>query len=386
MPGQWTESFVRWLAMQKEETKVMNNNLLSLIKKESLHILRDKRTMLIVMLIPVLLMIIFGFAISTEVNNINIAVVASERTDGVKDAVSRIAHNDYFTFCGYIDQDRIDEYLRSGKVGTVIVFASDFDRRMEQIYAGIPSKPIIQLIVDGSNVNTASASIAYLQEILLGRASQQAMFETRMLFNPQMKSAYNFVPGTMGLIFILVCAIMTSVSIVREKEVGTMEVLLVSPVRPAKIVFAKMVPHFVISCVVLIMILLLAYFMLHVPMSGGVWGIFTLSLLYLLLSLSLGLLVSTVAKTQTAALLISGMVMMIPILLLSGMLFPIENMPKFFEVLSNIVPARWYIDAIRKMMIQGSPLMAVWKESVILLGMTVTFFGLSLIKFNDKLE
>ena len=165
-----------------------------------------------------------------------------------------------------------------------------------------------------------------------------------------------------------------------------MEVLLVSPVRPVKIIFAKMIPYFAISCIVLVTILLLARYLLGVPMSGGVWGIFSLSLLYLMLSLSLGLLVSTIASTQMAALLISAMVMMMPILMLSGMLFPIENLPKFFQVVSNIVPARWYIDAVRKMMIQGLPLLAVWKNCVILLGMTVAILGVSLKKFNDKLE
>lgn len=364
----------------------MKQNFGSFVRKESLHILRDKRTMLVVMLIPVVLMVLFGFAISTEVNNINVAVVASERTVGVRDAVERLSQNEYFTFKGYISQDEADSYLRSGKVGAVVVFASDYDRRAEQVAQGIDTKPIIQLIVDASNVNTAGSATAYLQGVLLGSASAQAMFETRMLFNPQMKSAYNFVPGIMGLIFILVCAMMTSVSIVREKEVGTMEVLLVSPVRPVKIIFAKMIPYFAISCIVLVTILLLARYLLGVPMTGGVGGIFSLSLLYLMLSLSLGLLVSTIASTQMAALLISAMVMMMPILMLSGMLFPIENLPKFFKVVSNIVPARWYIDAVRKMMIQGLPLVAVWKNCVILLGMTVGILGVSLKKFNDKLE
>ena len=364
----------------------MKQNFGSLIKKESTHILRDKRTMLIVMLIPVVLMVLFGFAISTEVNNINIAIVAPERTDGVNDAVQRLDNNDYFTFKGYISPDEIDYYLRSGKVNAVIVFATDYDRRALLAKQGYETKPIIQLILDASNVNTASTASAYIQNILPGSDAPQAMFETRMLFNPQMKSAYNFVPGIMGLIFILVCAMMTSVSIVREKEVGTMEVLLVSPVRPAKIIFAKMIPYFAISCIVLILILLLARYLLDVPMTGGVWGIFSLSLLYLALSLSLGLLVSTIARTQVAALLISAMVMMMPILMLSGMLFPIENLPTFFKVVSNIVPARWYIDAVRKMMIQGLPLTAVWENCAILLGMTVAILGVSLKKFNDKLE
>lgn len=364
----------------------MRHNFLSFVKKESLHILRDKRTMLIVMLIPVMLMILFGFAISTEVNNVNVAVVAPNRTDSISDAVDRLAHNDYFTFKGYIAADCIDTLLRRGDVGAVVVFDSDYDRLAADFAAGIESRPAIQLIVDASNVNTASSATAYLQNILLGTATAQSMFETRMLFNPQMKSAYNFVPGIMGLIFILVCAMMTSVSIVREKEMGSMEVLLVSPVRPVKIILAKMIPYFAISCIVLVMILLLARYLLDVPMSGGVWGIFSLSLLYLLLSLSLGLLVSTIARTQMAALLVSAMVMMMPILMLSGMLFPIENLPKFFQVVSNIVPARWYIDAVRKMMIQGMPIVAVWKNCVILLSMTVLLLGVSLKKFNDKLE
>lgn len=364
----------------------MRHNFSSFVKKESLHILRDSRTMLIVMLIPVVLMILFGFAISTEVNNVNVAVVAPNRTDSVSDAVERLAHNDYFTFKGYITASDIDPLLRRGEVGAVILFDSDYDRRAAEFAAGIESRPAIQIIVDASNVNTASSATAYLQSILLGTATAQSMFETRMLFNPQMKSAYNFVPGIMGLIFILVCAMMTSVSIVREKEMGSMEVLLVSPVRPIKIILAKMIPYFAISCIVLIMILLLARYLLDVPMSGAVWGISSLSLLYLLLSLSLGLFVSIIARTQMAALLVSAMVMMMPILMLSGMLFPIENLPKFFQVVSNIVPARWYIDAVRKMMIQGTPIAEVWKNCVILLSMTVVLLGVSLKKFNDKLD
>ncbi len=364
----------------------MISSFLSFVKKESLHILRDRRTMLVVIMMPVILIVLFGFAISTEVNNVNVAVVAPDRTDGVMDAVNRIAHNDYFTFHGFIGRDEIDTQLRSGKVNAVIVFAPDFDRRLAQISAGLPSTPIIQLILDASDVNTAGAATAYIEEILLETDSEQEMFETSMLFNPQMKSAYNFVPGILGLIFILVCSMMTSVSIVREKEVGTMEVLLVSPMRPNKIVFAKMIPYFFISCVVLAIILILSYYLLHVPMSGGVWGIFSLSLLYIVLSLALGLLVSIVAKTQVMALLISSMVMLMPMMLLSGMLFPIENAPKFFQWFSITIPARWYIEATRKMMIQGQPFVAVWKEALILLGMTVTVFGISLVRFNDKLE
>lgn len=365
----------------------MAHNFGSLVKKESLHIIRDKRTMLVVILIPIMLMTLFGFAISTEVNNVRVAIVAPERTHGVKDIVERLSHNEYFTFCGYIHSTQIDKKLRTGEVNTVVVFTPDFDCRKERINDGVDTtKPIIQIIVDASNVNTAKSATTYLQRILIGNETEQMLFETRMLFNPQMKSAYNFVPGIMGLIFILVCAMMTSVSIVREKEFGTMEVLLVSPIRPTKIIFAKMIPYFIISCIVLIIILLLARYLLEVPMSGGILGITAVSLLYLILSLFLGLLVSTIARTQVAALLISALVMMMPILMLSGMLFPIENLPEFFQIISNIVPARWYIDAIRKMMIQGVAITEVWHNCVILLCMTIVLLGASLKKFNDKLE
>lgn len=364
----------------------MKGNFHSFVRKESLHILRDKRTMLIVILIPVVLMVLFGFAISTEVNNVNVAVCVPCRTAGTRDAVERISRNPVFTFRGYVDNTEIDEALRSGKADAVVVFDADYDRKRSQISSGLPCSPAIQLVMDASNVNMVGAATSYLQSVLSGTSSSQNIFETRMLFNPQMKSSYNFVPGIMGMIFILVCAIMTSVSIVREREVGTMEVLLVSPARPLQIIIAKMIPYFGISCVVLFTILVLAKYLLGLPMSGGVGGVIAISLLYLVLSLAIGLLVSNVAKTQIMALLMSAMVMMIPTMMLSGMLFPIENLPKFFQLLSCAVPTRYYIDAVRKMMIQGVSIAVVWQDCLILLGMTVAVLGVSLKKFNDRLE
>lgn len=201
-----------------------------------------------------------------------------------------------------------------------------------------------------------------------------------------MKSAYNFVPGIMGLIFIVICAIMTSVSIVREKETGTMEVLLVSPVRPIRIILAKMIPYFVLSCLDLVTILLLARYVLGVPMSGSIVGIVSTSLLYLALALALGLFISTTADRQITALIISTMLMLLPLIMLSGMVFPIENMPWILRTLSCIIPARWYIDAIRKLMIEGLPFAAVARDFLILAGMTLALVVVALKKFNDKLE
>lgn len=363
------------------------NGFASFVRKETLHIFRDPRTMLIALLMPVVQILLFGFALSTEVNNVDVAVVAPHRSETVRQAVERMAANPNFTFTGYIPSGEIDRTLRSGRAYAVAVFAGDFDRRMADLEAGRPGAgAALQLVMDASNTNTAQAGAAYLRSVLLGDAAGGDGVEARLLYNPRMKSAYNFVPGIMGLIFILICAIMTSVSIVREKETGTMEVLLVSPVRPIRIVFAKMIPYFVLSCLNLASILLLARFVLGVPMSGGIVGIVGLSLLYIVLALALGLFISTVARTQVTALLVSAMLMLMPMIMLSGMVFPIGNMPAPLRWLSCIVPARWYIAAIRRLMIEGLPFTAVLREFAILAAMTAGLIAVALRKFNDKLE
>ena len=362
------------------------NGFASFVRKETLHIFRDPRTMLIALLMPVVQILLFGFALSTEVNNVDVAVVAPHRSETVRQAVERMAANPNFTFTGYIPSGEIDRMLRSGRADAVAVFADDFDRRMTDLAAGRPGAgTALQLVMDASNTNTAQAGAAYLRGVLLDNVADGVGVETRLRYNP-MKSAYNFVPGIMGLIFILICAIMTSVSIVREKETGTMEVLLVSPVRPIRIVFAKMIPYFVLSCLNLTSILLLARFVLGVPMSGGIVGIVGLSLLYIVLALALGLFISTVARTQVAALLVSAMLMLMPMIMLSGMVFPIGNMPAPLQWLSCIVPARWYIAAIRRLMIEGLPFTAVLREFAILAAMTAGLIVVALRKFNDKLE
>lgn len=361
------------------------NGFASFVRKETLHIFRDPRTMLIALLMPVVQILLFGFALSTEVNNVDVAVVAPHRSETVRQAVERMTANPNFTFTGYIPSGEIDRMLRSGRADAVAVFADDFDRRMTDLATGrADTGAALQLVMDASNTNTAQAGAAYLRSVLLDNVADGVGVETRLLYNPRMKSAYNFVPGIMGLIFILICAIMTSVSIVREKETGTMEVLLVSPVRPIRIVFAKMIPYFVLSCLNLASILLLARFVLGVPMSGGIVGIVGLSLLYIVLALALGLFISTVARTQVTALLVSAMLM--PMIMLSGMVFPIGNMPAPLRWLSCIVPARWYIAAIRRLMIEGLPFTAVLREFAILAAMTAGLIAVALRKFNDKLE
>ena len=209
---------------------------------------------------------------------------------------------------------------------------------------------------------------------------------SRMLFNPQMRSAYNFVPAIMGMLLMLICAMMTSISIVREKERGTMEVLLVSPVRPLMVIIAKSVPYFVLAFFVLMVIMLMARFVLMVPLAGSLFWIVAVSLLYILLALSLGLLISTIAKTQLVALLASAMMLLLPVVMLSGMLFPIESMPPVLQYISALMPPRYYIDAMRKLMIMGAGVEDVLREIGVLSAMTLAFLTLALKKFNVTLD
>ena len=354
----------------------MQIRLAPFIKKETLHILRDPVTMIIVVLVPVVLMFLFGFAVTTEVNNVDVAVCAPHRSSAVDRSVKKLDASPYFTFKGYVDHPQIDKSLRSGRAMAVVVFDADYARSGEY-----------QIVMDAADVNTARTATIYIQNALSENLSTAgSLFETRLLYNPQMKSAYNFVPGLMGMIFLLICALMTCVSIVKEKERGTMEVLLVSPVKPIYIMISKMIPYLVLSCIDLAVILLMAHYVLEVPLAGGVWGIIVLSLVYLVLALSLGLIVSNVAQSQIVALLVCALLMMMPVILFSGMMFPIENLPGWLRWIPSIVPARWYNDALRRLMIEGVHLGAVMKEFGILCGMTVLLLGASLKKFNDRLE
>ncbi len=348
---------------------------ISFVIKEAKHIMRDKRTMLILFGIPVVLMLLFGFAITTEVKDVRTVVVTSQMDHLTQAAVERLAQSEYFTITQTVSTPQEAERLvRSQKADMAMVFSHDFASK----------KDGIQLIVDGSDPNMATQWTNYAQGVLANM--QGSMVNSKMLYNPQMKSAYNFVPAIMGMLLMLVCAMMTSISIVREKEKGTMEVLLVSPVRPLMVIIAKAVPYLVLAFVILITILLMARYVLGVPLQGSIAWILAVSTLYILLALSLGLLISNIAQTQLVALLLSAMVLLMPVLMLSGMMFPIESMPKILQWISIVIPPRYYIEAMRKLMIMGVGVSEVMKEIAVLAGFTTFFLILALMKFNTRLE
>lgn len=364
---------------------------LSFVKKEFYHIFRDRRTMLILLVMPIVQIILFGFAITTELKNTQIAVFDPSKDVSTQRIIEQLNASEYFTVAEILNNpDDIEQVFREGKVNMVVVFGDNFNNNL--LHTGEAS---IQLIADATDPNQSLMQTGYAANIIGSYQQElmreynipfQIMPEVKMLYNPQLKGAYNFVPGVMGLILMLICAMMTSIAIVREKEMGTMEILLASPMKPIFIILAKAVPYLTLSLVNLTSILLLSYFVLEVPVAGSLFWLAVISFLFIMVALSLGLLISSVAETQVAAMLISGMGLMMPVMMLSGMIYPIESMPEVLQWLANIIPAKWYVDAIKKLMIQGVGVQFVLKEMMILLGMAILLITISLKKFKVRLN
>ena len=360
---------------RKNELFKKMKQFISFVIKEARHILRDRRTMLILFGMPIVLMLLFGFAITNDVKNVRVVVVTSQMDHQTQTAVNRLAASEYFNITNTVGTSReAEQLIRNQKADMAVVFGLDFASK----------KSGLQFIVDASDPNMAQQWTTYAQQVIVN--SQLSFVNSKMLYNPQMKSAYNFVPAIMGMLLMLICAMMTSISIVREKEKGTMEVLLVSPVRPLMIIIAKAIPYLILAFAILVSILLMARYVLGVPLAGSIVWIFLVSAIYILLALSLGLLISNIATSQLMALLLSAMVLLMPIVMLSGMLFPIESMPTILQWLSAIVPPRYYIEAMRKLMIMGVGLGEVMREITILSGMTLLLLVISLAKFKIRLE
>lgn len=347
----------------------------SFVLKETKHITRDKRTMLMLFGMPIVMMLLFGFAVTNDVRNVRIIVVMSNADNATQQVADRLAASEYFTLTKVVaTPTEAEKAIRDQKADMAIVFSQDFASK----------KSGYQLIVDGADPNMAQQWTTYANAVI--NNTEAKAVNTKLLYNPQMKSTYNFVPAIMGTLLMLVCAMMTSISIVREKEKGTMEVLLVSPTKPLMIIVAKLVPYLVLAFTILSIILLMSSFVLGVPIKGSLFWIYVVSTIYILLALSLGILVSTIAETQLVALLISAMLLMMPVIMLSGMMFPIESMPKILQYISAIVPTRYYISAMRKLMIMGTGIEEIYFEVSILISMLIALMSLALAKFNKRLE
>jgi ABC-2 type transport system permease protein len=341
--------------------------------------------------LPVVQILVFGYVIRNEILDVKVAVLDNSKDEVTREITGKILSSGFFILKENISNtEDIDRVFKEGNVKEVIIFEPDFARKLEKY-----GNADIQLIADASDPNSASLVINYTQGIIANYINGinrdinhplQIVPRVRMMYNPELKSAFMFVPGTMAMILMLVSAMMTSISIVREKEFGTMEAILVSPLKPLQIILGKVTPYVLLSFVNAATIIFLGNMVFGLPIRGSIILLLAVSILFITLALSLGILISTFSKSQQVAMFISIFTLMLPTILLSGFIFPIENMPEILQWLSYIMPPRYFITIIRNIMLKGTNLSQIWAETSVILGMTVLFISLSVIKFKTRLE
>lgn len=360
-------------------------------RKEFYHIFRDKRTLLILFGMPVVQIVLFGFAITNEIKNAEIAVLDQSRDYYSTRLVQQLEAGSYFK----IDQElqsrkAVEAAFREGRIKMVVVIPPKFGESFFHLH-----KAQVQLLADAGDPNTATTLINYARAIignyqqeLNGPQTMPLIINTtvRMQYNPALKSVFLFVPGVMTLILLLVSAMMTSITIAREKELGTMEILLVSPLPPAMIIIGKVVPYIVLSFINALVILGMGIWLFGMPIKGSIVLLLLECALFVLTSLGLGILISTVTDKQQTAMMASMMGLLMPTVLLSGFIFPIESMPLPLRLLSNVMPAKWFIIILKDIMLKGSGLREVWPQSLVLCGMTLLFVVISIRKFKIRLS
>jgi ABC-2 type transport system permease protein len=363
---------------------------LNFLKKEFAHVLRDKKTLLILFGMPIMQILIFGFALTNEVKNSKIVIVDHAKDIATQQIIAKIEASRYFEIEKSITSAKgIEAAFQSGTIKLAVIFPAGFNSDLLH-----HNQAQIQIIADASDPNTANTLTNYVSSLiddyqknldLITAAPYRIVPEIRMLYNPQLKGAHNFVPGVIALVLMLVCVMMTAISIVREKEIGTMEVLLVSPFKPLMVMVAKAVPYLILSLLNVTSILLLSFFVLEVPVNGSILLLFAESTLFIITCLTLGIFISVKTNSQQAAMLISLMGMLLPTILFSGFMFPIENMPMPLQIFSDIVPAKWFYIIVKSIMIKGAGFSDIWKETLILFAITVILLGISLKSFKIRL-
>lgn len=361
------------------------------VKKEFYHIFRDKRSLFILFGMPIAQIMLFGFAITNEINNVDIAILDKSQDVTTEEIINKISASKYFSVQQYLkNENEIEAIFQKGKVKAVLVFEKGFSKKLTTEY-----NANVQIIADATDPNTANTISNFTSSILQKYQQEinkdvkipyQIVPETRMVYNKELKSVFMFVPGVMTIILMLVSAMMTSISVTKEKEMGTMEILLVSPLKPYLVIIGKVVPYILLSVINAVVIILLSIFVFKMPVQGSFFLLGLESILFIISSLALGILISTISETQQTAMMISLMGLMLPVILLSGFIFPITSMPLPLQVISNVIPAKWFIIIIKGIMLKGVGLAFVWKETLILLGMTIFFLALSIKKYKIRLE
>lgn len=363
------------------------SSLIAFIVKEIRHILRDRRTLLILFGMPIAQLIIFGYAIRNELDNVPIGIVDATQSIEVSALTNQISASGYFNVYETVPSEQeLWPLFEAGRIKAAVVLPVGYPSTLNR-----PVSPQIQIISDGSDPNTAQTISAQLSMIVRSHIQSDAIMpllvtETRLLYNPQMKSVYLFVPGLMAFILMLVSALMTSISVAREKEMGTMEVLLISPLRPSEIIIGKVSAYIALACLNGLSISWLAIYMFDVPFRGSIFLFAVLTLVFIITALALGVLISTKSNTQQTAMMVSLAGLLLPTILLSGFIFPIESMPTALQLLAQVIPARWYLEAARAIMLKGSGLEVVGLPLIILSTMMVAFITLAWVNLKEHLE
>ncbi|MFA5669352.1 MAG: ABC transporter permease [Balneolaceae bacterium] len=362
------------------------------VVKEFKQIYRDKRTIVVLFGMPIIMLLLFGFAIRNEVSNVEIGILDASKDSFTKELIQKIDASDAFQVTSYLNSyDEISQVFKEGKVKEIIVFESSFENKLERKRVAN-----IQLITDATDPNLANIVQSYTSKIIRnyvvemnaqeGGNSAGVQLNFKMMYNPELASVNLFVPGLIAIILMLVSALMTSISITREKEMGNMEILLVSPLKPIHIILGKVLPYLVLSVINVIVILVLSKFVFQVPFEGSYALFFAESILFILTALSLGLLISSITNSQQTAMMIALAGLLLPTVLLSGFIFPIESMPFPLQIVSNIIPAKWYLIIVRGIMLKGTGILFLLQETVILLVTTLALIMLSLRNFKVRLE
>lgn len=363
---------------------------IAFVKKEFLHIFRDTRTLVVLFGMPIAQLLLFGYAITTEVSNAKIAVFDPAPNQYSRQLTNKLTSSGFFLLAENVNsKQEIAHVFEASKAKLVVVYPLDFEDKVQR------GEATIQLIADGSDPNLASiltnSATAIIMKWAVSKMPTSVQIETintevKWHYNPTLDSASLFVPGVVTVILMLVSAMLTSISITREKELGTIEILLVSPLPPGLIIIGKVVPFIILSLLNTVIILGVAQLIFGVPVNGSIALLLAESMLFILSALALGVLISTVANTQQTALMLSLFGLMLPTMLLSGFIFPINNMPLPLQIISNIIPAKWFLVIIKSIMLKGVGIAYFWKETLVLVGMTVFFIGVSIKKFKIRLE
>jgi ABC-2 type transport system permease protein len=373
----------------------MKFNLFPIIQKEFIHIRRDPRSLTIIILMPIMQLLLFGYAIDMDVKNIPLGVWDQSRTPASRELIRKFTGSGYFTLKAQIERRQdIEDYFRSRTVKAALVIPSDYAASLMR-----ETVTPVQILIDGSDSNTGAIVTNVSQQLLaevtwdlIGRGGAgvkaiQSPFRIlpEIWYNPEQESSHFIVPGLIAVLMMMICALLTSITITREKETGTMEQILVAPLQPLELVIGKVAPYVVLASLDALLILLFGYFWFGVPFRGSAWLLTGFSLLYVLTSLSLGILISTIAPTQQVSMMMAAMITLLPSVILSGFIFPVASMPWVLQGISYIIPAKYYLIIIRGILLKGNDFAVLWRDALFLAGLSFLLLIISIRRFKVRL-